>query len=202
MAEPSGDGDFAAGSCCVAGAAYAYDGVVGEPPEVVLGQAYRLGADGGEACGGGDLLEDGECLNGHGGNYVLSNLVQEANVDGPAVSLFPLGGDWDRACALGGLESDRHADMHAGEIETSILLHAAPELVRDGYEEADHDGGARRFLLVEGMSAYTENGVIGFPSLAGASKGKAVLESLTADFAAPLDALGVRVTQEGSERFG
>jgi creatinine amidohydrolase len=31
-------------------------------------------------------------VNGHGGNYVLSNVVQEANVDGPIVSLFPLGG--------------------------------------------------------------------------------------------------------------
>ncbi|MFD4859222.1 creatininase family protein [Streptomyces atratus] len=50
--------------------------------------------------------------------------------------------------------SDRHALMHAGEIETSILLHAAPELVRDEYAEADRDGGSRRFLLVQGMSAW------------------------------------------------
>jgi hypothetical protein len=62
VGEPAGD--FAAGSCCLAGAAYAYDGVVGEPPEVVLGEAYRLGADGGETCGCGDLLEDGERLGG------------------------------------------------------------------------------------------------------------------------------------------
>ncbi|WP_338012774.1 creatininase family protein [Streptomyces sp. MJM1172] len=59
-------------------------------------------------------------VNGHGGNYVLSNVVQEANVDGPAVSLFPLGADWDRARDHAGLLSDRHAAMHAGEIETSI----------------------------------------------------------------------------------
>ncbi|MFV0128640.1 creatininase family protein [Streptomyces sp. HMX112] len=128
-------------------------------------------------------------VNGHGGNYVLSNVVQEANVDGPAVSLFPLGPDWDRAREYGGLESDRHADMHAGEIETSILLHAAPELVREGYGNADH-GAARPFLLVHGTSNYTETGVIGFPSLASAGKGIAVLESLTEDFAVHLSALG------------
>ncbi|MFD6183827.1 creatininase family protein [Streptomyces goshikiensis] len=103
-------------------------------------------------------------INGHGGNYVLSNLVQEANVDGPVLSLFPLGADWDRAREHGGLVSDRHADMHAGEVETSILLHAAPELVREGFAEADHDVGPRPFLLVHGMSAYTESGVIGCPS--------------------------------------
>ncbi|MGW3657281.1 creatininase family protein [Streptomyces sp. NPDC005151] len=82
-------------------------------------------------------------INCHGGNYVLSNLAQEANVDGPAVSLFPLGADWDRARDHAGLVSNRHADMHAGEIETSILLHAAPDLVREGYVDADHDGGLR-----------------------------------------------------------
>ncbi|MBT2458220.1 creatininase family protein [Streptomyces sp. ISL-86] len=130
-------------------------------------------------------------VNGHGGNYVLSNVVQEANVDGPTVSLFPLGADWNRARDHAGLVSDRHADMHAGEIETSILLHAAPELVRDGFADADHDGGSRPFLLVQGMSAYTESGVIGFPSHATADKGKAVLASLTDSFADHLEILGL-----------
>jgi creatinine amidohydrolase len=132
-------------------------------------------------------------VNGHGGNYVLSNVVQEANVGGPTVSLFPLGSDWDRAREQGGLVSDRHGDMHAGEIETSILLHAAPEHVRDGYEEADHDGGARRFLLVHGMNEYTQSGVVGYPSYATAGKGKAALESLRLSFAAHLMALGEHV---------
>lgn len=132
-------------------------------------------------------------VNGHGGNYVLSNIVQEANVDGPAVSLFPLGAEWDRARDHAGLVSDRHADMHAGEIETSILLHAAPELVRDGFTDADHDGGPRPFLLVQGVGAYTESGVIGYPSHATAEKGKAVLENLRSGFAAHLDALSETV---------
>ncbi|WP_308112887.1 creatininase family protein [Streptomyces sp. DH12] len=141
-------------------------------------------------------------INGHGGNYVLSNVVQEANVDGPAVSLFPLGPDWDRARDHGGLVSDRHADMHAGEIETSILLHAAPDLVRDGYADADHDSGPRPFLLVQGMTPYTDSGVIGYPSQATAEKGKAVLVSLSESFAAHLGALGEsaerRKTLDGS----
>ncbi|WP_435610305.1 creatininase family protein [Streptomyces sp. C10-9-1] len=131
-------------------------------------------------------------VNGHGGNYVLSNIVQEANVDSPAVSLFPLGADWDSARAHAGLVSVRHADMHAGEIETSILLHSARELVRDGFADADHDGGSRPFLLVQGMRAYTETGVIGFPSHATAAKGKAVLASLADSFAGHLEILGLK----------
>ncbi|MEW1914189.1 creatininase family protein [Kitasatospora sp. NPDC085895] len=128
-------------------------------------------------------------VNGHGGNYVLSNIVQEANVTDRRMSLFPLGSDWSRARAHANLRSDAHADMHAGEIETSILLHAAPDLVRPGYEAADHDAGERRFLLVAGMREYTESGVIGFPSQGTAEKGKAVLASLVADFAQHLQAL-------------
>lgn len=139
-------------------------------------------------------------VSGHGGNYVLSNVVQEANVDGPAVSLFPLGADWDRARDDGGLVSDRHADMHAGEIETSILLHAAPELVGEGYADADHDGGDRSHLLVHGVGPYTRTGVIGFPSRATADKGKAVLESLRQGFDQHLTALGEQ-PEVGSRRL-
>ncbi|MFE4873068.1 creatininase family protein [Streptomyces sp. NPDC056682] len=129
-------------------------------------------------------------VNAHGGNYVLSNIVQEANLNEPRMSLFPQSREWGRARRAGGLVSDAHGDMHAGEIETSILLHAEPSLVRPGFETADHDGGERPFLLIEGMKAYTETGVIGFPSYATAGKGKAVLTSLVDDFAAHLAILG------------
>lgn len=129
-------------------------------------------------------------VNAHGGNYVLANIVQEANLAEPRMSLFPQGHEWTRARERAQLASNAHDDMHAGEIETSILLHAEPSLVRPGYESADHDGGERAFLLTEGMRAYTETGVIGFPSHATAEKGGAVLASLVHDFAAHLRVLG------------
>ncbi|WP_371639669.1 creatininase family protein [Streptomyces virginiae] len=81
--------------------------------------------------------------------------------------------------------------MHAGEIETSILHHAAPDLVRDGFTNADHDGGSRPFLLVQGASAHTGTGVIGFPSRATAARDKAVLASLADSFAGHLEILGL-----------
>jgi creatinine amidohydrolase len=79
--------------------------------------------------------------------------------------------------------------MHAGELETSILLHANPELVRDGYHAADWSGDDRRHLLTTGMGEYTRSGVIGRPSLATAEKGKAVLASLVDSFASVLEIL-------------
>ncbi len=127
-------------------------------------------------------------VNGHGGNYVLSNIVQEANVDGPRMALFPRGQDWQAAREAAGLESSAHDDMHAGEIETSLLLHLCPELVRDGFETADHVAD-RPHLLVHGMAPYTESGVVGRPSLGTAAKGVAVLDALTAAFTETLGAL-------------
>jgi creatinine amidohydrolase len=82
-----------------------------------------------------------------------------------------------------------HEDMHAGEIETSILLHAHPELVRDGYESADWTSNDRKHLLVNGMAAYTSSGVIGRPSPGPADKGKMALASLVRSFADVLQAL-------------
>jgi creatinine amidohydrolase len=127
-------------------------------------------------------------VNGHGGNYVLSNVVQEANIDGPRLALYPSRSDWDTARQRAGLTSTAHDDMHAGEIETSILLHVAPDVVRPGYETADHTAD-RPHLTVLGMRAYTTSGVIGHPSLGTAVKGKAVIDSLTDGFAATLTLL-------------
>ncbi|WP_231650467.1 creatininase family protein, partial [Streptomyces clavuligerus] len=83
-------------------------------------------------------------VNGHGGNYVLSNIVQEANAHpgpgGPRMALFPRPEDWNTAREAAGLTTTAHEDMHAGEIETSLLLHLHPTQVRDGYRDADLGG--------------------------------------------------------------
>lgn len=129
-------------------------------------------------------------VNAHGGNYVLSNVVQEANAHGTRMALFPAGPDWNNARVAAGLESTMHEDMHAGEIETSILLHTHSELVKDGFESADCIADDRRYLLVEGMTRYTTSGVLGRPSLSSAEKGKAVMTSLVQSFADLLHVLG------------
>lgn len=122
-------------------------------------------------------------VNAHGGNYVLLNVVQEGSSNGKIITLFPVKDDWERARRVGNLATADHEDMHAGELETSILLHSNPELVADGYQTADCIADDRRHLLTVGMQEYTRNGIIGRPSLASAEKGKAVLESLTESFA-------------------
>ncbi|WP_285486539.1 creatininase family protein [Amycolatopsis taiwanensis] len=125
-------------------------------------------------------------VNGHGGNYVLANIVQESL---GGMALFPGLPELLRARAAAGLRTSIDTDMHAGELETSILLHAHPELVKAGYETADSVADDRPHLLTLGVAAYTTSGVVGRPSLASAAKGKALLASLVESFAGYLTAL-------------
>lgn len=128
-------------------------------------------------------------VNGHGGNYVLSNVVQEANVRERRMLLYPGSGAWTRAREAAGCATNSHDDMHGGELETSMLLRSAPELVRDGWRDADPQAPDRPDLLLLGMAGYTTTGIIGTPSAATPEKGRLLLESLTAGFAAHLKLL-------------
>jgi creatinine amidohydrolase len=122
-------------------------------------------------------------VNGHGGNYVLGNVVQEASLGDLHMALFPSELDWIEARESAGLETSILSDMHAGELETSILLHAHPHLVRPQFAQADWVADDRRHLLSRGLQAYTESGVVGRPSLASAQKGRDLLASLVRSFA-------------------
>jgi creatinine amidohydrolase len=124
-------------------------------------------------------------INGHGGNYVLSNVVQESD----HMALFPIEPDWTAARLAGGVETTNETDMHAGEFETSLLLHAHPELVRTDYAEHDFVTGDRPHMLTLGLNAYTASGVAGRPSLASAEKGRAALTYLVTSFGDVLSAL-------------
>ncbi|MFR9800390.1 creatininase family protein [Streptomyces sp. MS06] len=140
-------------------------------------------------------------VNGHGGNYVLGNAVQEAGARGERMALFPAAEDWETARERAGIATSLLTDMHAGEIETSILLHAHPDQVRPGFESADHTADDRRHLLTAGMSAYTDSGVIGRPSLGSAEKGRILLESLAESFGAYAALLGAdRPDAAGGDR--
>lgn len=128
-------------------------------------------------------------VNGHGGNYVLGNIVQEANVSGRRMALFPHRDDWEHARKAGGLVTGNHEDMHGGELETSIVLHTSPEFVRSSREDADWIADERTHLHLLGMGGYTTSGLIGRPSLGTADKGRLVLESLTSSCRSHLDHL-------------
>jgi creatinine amidohydrolase len=118
----------------------------------------------------------------HMGNHLLRNVVQELNYPRPRVLLLPSRHHWEGAYRAAGLSSSPSRDMHAGEGETSIIMHLFPEAVR--YREMkDVDRPERQLLEALGMKAYTETGVIGFPSKASAEKGAMLLNALAEETA-------------------
>jgi creatinine amidohydrolase len=130
-------------------------------------------------------------VNGHGGNYVLSNVVQEANVSGRRMMLYPTRGAWHAARTDARCATSHEEDMHGGELETSLLLHAFPDVVRDSWRSADFEVPTRPDLLTVGMAGYTSTGIIGRPSAASAEKGEVVLDSLSRSFDSHLEILRV-----------
>ncbi|MBB5166703.1 creatininase family protein [Mycobacterium sp. AZCC_0083] len=120
-------------------------------------------------------------VNAHGGNAVLTNVAQQANSHGPLpVGLYPSREDWAETRVAAGMGSSSHDDMHAGELETSVLLAAYPDYVRDGWNTADHSAPDRRYLTTLGINAYSHAGVIGQPSQATEEKGLGALSHLGA----------------------
>lgn len=116
-------------------------------------------------------------ISGHGGNYVVYNFAQEANVVRPAVLVGLTTQHWELAAEFAGVETLVPDDMHGGEMETSLMLYAYPHYVR---REAICDWSAphRPLLTLMGLQHYTPTGVIGFPSRATAEKGRLLLDGL------------------------
>ena len=85
-------------------------------------------------------------INGHGGNYVLQNIVQQAI----HLPLLPGRTDWAAARGAAGIETNAHDDMHAGELEVNGLLRSVPDLVGTDFKHRDHLAASRPHLLTHG----------------------------------------------------
>ena len=130
-------------------------------------------------------------LNGHGGNISTigdaTSIVGDAHPEAQVLGLtyFQLAAEFIHEVR----ESETGGMAHAGEFETSLMLHLEPDLVDtdameatymdEPYELGTHD-------LVEGgplsvyrtFEEYSESGAIGDPHLASAEKGERIYELL------------------------
>lgn len=125
-------------------------------------------------------------LNGHGGND-FRQMIRELQ---PSVSLFLCTVNWYQVVD----PADWFTDLgdHAGELETSLMLHLAPDLVRPLSEAGP--GAARRFKLAairEGWAwaprqwrQVTDDTGVGNPTAATADKGRRYLAAVTEKIAA------------------
>jgi creatinine amidohydrolase len=102
-------------------------------------------------------------LNAHGGNFCLIPAARQWNMDKKLPHLLLI--DF-----FSGL-SDIGDNLHAGEVETSMMLHLAPERVRAEKPQDFVPKWSRADLTHFGMRGISPSGVWGYPSRATAEKG-------------------------------
>lgn len=119
-------------------------------------------------------------VNGHGGNAdALTSVRAMLQRDGIAHDMW-----WPR------LPHDALGDLHAGRIETSVMLHIAPETVdmSKATPGATGDPSALIATMREGgVAAVSPNGVIGDPTGANAADGEAVFVRWTSELATTIE---------------
>lgn len=122
-------------------------------------------------------------VNGHGGNFALGPVVRDINHANGSLKVL-LVDWWEHAQGQSVLEAGALGlDLHAGEMETSVVLALHPELVRPEREDRqtakpEDFSLAQRDLNTVGAGHFSANGVIGYPSLASAEKGRALVQTV------------------------
>lgn len=124
-------------------------------------------------------------VNGHGGNTAaIREVAADVTRSGDA---YAVGFTWFDAVG-----EHRSRMGHAGPLETAMLRHHHPDLVREDRVEAARDGGSDRWgdwvagvNLAHDSEAFTGNGVVGDPATGDAELG-AELTELAADALAEL----------------
>lgn len=137
----------------------------------------------------------------HGGIFIMTPLVRELNATlNPEAYIVNIDtvDYFGKLYEEGILESN--TELHAGECETSMMLHIAPDTV-DMSKAADFVPEAPRSSLGYGsIFRYSPSGVWGEPTKASAEKGQKILESRAKLAAKEIEA---RIRDmEAKEKFG
>ncbi|WP_164821482.1 creatininase family protein [Paenibacillus koleovorans] len=124
-------------------------------------------------------------VNGHGGNYILKPAIREFNRDyedrQAEMEVVLLAGAIVGANAGGPNQHPASSDVHAGEKETSLMLHLHPELVRESVP-----GGSVLPEVDQSMLDYLDmtetcaDGYWGYPESASPEKGRLFAEHFVA----------------------
>lgn len=110
-------------------------------------------------------------INCHGGNFILNPAVREWNMDGRLPRMMHIE-------VFNALAGTAGPNLHACEIETSIMLSLKPDLVHLDRAVDFVPSEARADLSHFGMRRITPEGVWGLPTEGGAEKGRLYLDRL------------------------
>jgi creatinine amidohydrolase len=129
-------------------------------------------------------------ISGHGGSLHMSALKETAEIliaqlKGIKIAVFsPYDLLWKELSAL----AETPNDSHAGEIETSMMLYLAPELVKG--RSAEEYPALPKPFVVRNKIRYWRGGVWGNPGKASAEKGRKAVKLITEKLLEVLDKIG------------
>jgi creatinine amidohydrolase len=106
-------------------------------------------------------------VNGHGGNFVLRPIIQDLNRDYDDLRVILL-----EATSGERVFSEPPGSIHAGESETSRMLHVAPDLVKMELAVSTDVPHTQSFLMYAPISRLEASGVWGHAAQASAEKGR------------------------------
>jgi creatinine amidohydrolase len=162
-----------------------HPGTIGITPETLRRLARDLIQD---AYGKG--LRNILLISGHGGSLHMSALKETAEVligslKGARIAVFsPYDLLWKDLAAL----AETPNDSHAGEIETSIMLYLAPELVKG--RAAEEFPQIPKPFIFEDYTKYWKGGVWGNPGKASREKGEKAVQLMVDSIADVLGRVG------------
>jgi len=139
-------------------------------------------------------------LNGHGGNMSLIDSavytvgIEREGAEINALSYFELADEFIDSIR----DSDTGGISHAGEFETSLMMHLFPELVRedrmeDNLLESPYDVGLKDLFEIGPLTTYRSfdnyspgEGTLGKPSAASESKGAEIFNGIVGELSSLL----------------
>ena len=122
-------------------------------------------------------------LNCHGGNFVLDPTLKELNRIYAEMRILLADENWPASADGRDIFECSGTDLHAGEIETSLMMFLYPELVKDIPLNFVPAFG-REFLDYVTMDQFSPGGVWGSPSKATAEKGARAMQAQVAAISA------------------
>ncbi len=140
-------------------------------------------------------------VNGHGGNVgaLREATARATRGDGPYTVPFTWFDSVDAGAVADAADHERVEMGHGGPLETALLRHTHPDLVREDRAAAARDGGAARWgewvagvNLAYDSDEFTESGAVGDPTTGSAALGAALLDAAAAALDEVLTAVGAR----------
>lgn len=113
-------------------------------------------------------------VNGHGGNFILKVIVRDINLKIGVTKVILV----NVAETMIKLAKN---DLHAGEVETSLMLYLYPNLVRREISFDFIPKFSREFIDYLGFKGLCKNGVWGYPSRANKERGEQYFKAIVDD---------------------